>query len=399
MGLPFKYGRESVSVSLGMVGLSQLVFGLLPVRAYSSESFAQFSTYQSLLIGVSILVSAPTYSLLLASRFDAENNEVAFRSSRNWLASTFCLILMLMILAALLLKNLNLLIVSILLCFAFFCNFESAVLRSRLSFDEQWTQISAIFFAEAALRFVIASINFVLGTPGPVILIAENICIQLVTVLFATKLLGRDRWSLVSPFTKVHSIPYYLLLLATLATLMLNTFIAPLAQLFNFEHPREISLAIYLLMFSRIPSTILFPIVQPEIQRLILIRGYKVSISKMFVVPLISIVIYFLLISIFVWKLIDTPRIFAGSSFLLICVMGISLALLFIVETSVAFFLLNSGRLNILVTLYFVSILMVLLLISQISTALDLVALVVFSEIIFLAAFVVVLRLRKKLPS
>lgn len=399
MGILSKYGREGVSLSLGLVGLSQLIFGLVPVRAYSSESFAQFSTYQSLLIGVSILVSAPTYSLLLASRFNIENNEMTFRSTRNWLASTFLLILVLMTTAALLFKNLNLLIISLLFCLAFFSNFESAVLRSRLSFDEQWVHISAIFFAEAALRFVVATIHYAIGTPGPVILIAENICLQLVTVLVATKLLGRDRWSLVSPFTRVLFVPYYLLLLVTLSALFLNTFIAPFAQLVNLDQPHEISLAIYLLMFSRIPATILFPIIQPEIQRLILIKDYKVSVSKIFVVPLFLIAFYFLLVFGFAWKFIDLAKVFGDSSFFLMFVFSMSLAVLFIFETSVAFFLVNTNRLNFLVKLYFGSILVILLLLSQVSTAFGLVALVISSEIIFLVAFVIGLQFRKKLPS
>ena len=399
MGILSKYGREGVSLSLGLVGLSQLIFGLLPVRAYSSESFAQFSTYQSLLIGVSILVSAPTYSLLLASRFNIGNNEVTFRSTRNWLASTFFLILVLMTTAALLFKNLNLLIISLLFCLAFFSNFESAVLRSRLSFDEQWVHISAIFFAEAALRFVVATIHYAIGTPGPVFLIAENICLQLVTVLVAVKLLGRDGWNLVSPFTRVLFVPYYLLLLVTLSTLILNTFIAPLAQLVNLDQPREISLAIYLLMFSRIPATILFPIIQPEIQRLVLIKDYKVNFSKIFVTPLFSIVFYFLLIYVFAWKFIDIPEVFGGSSVFVMFVVSMSLAVLFIFETSAAFFLVNSNRLNFLVKLYSGSILMILLLVAQVSTALGLVALVISSEIIFLVAFVIGLQFRKKLAS
>jgi hypothetical protein len=399
VGFLSKYGREGVSLSLGMVGLSQLVFGLLPVRTYSSESFAQFSTYQSLLIGVSILVSAPTYSLLLASRFNAENNEKTFRSARNWLASTFLLILALIILVSFLFKNLNVLIVAVLFSLAFLSNFESAVLRSRLSFDEQWVHISAIFFAEAALRFVVATIHFAIGTPGPVILIAENICLQLVTVLVAIKLLGRDGWNLTSPFTRVLFVPYYLLLLVTLSTLILNTFIAPLAQLVNLDQPREISLAIYLLMFSRIPATILFPIIQPEIQRLVLIKDYKVSFSKIFVIPLFSNVFYFLLFYVFAWKFIDIPEVFGDTPFFLMFVVSMSLAVLFIFETSAAFFLVNSNRLNFLVKLYFGSILVILLLVAQVSTAFGLIALVISSEIIFLVAFVIGLQFRKKLPS
>jgi len=399
VGFLSKYGRESVSLSLGMVGLSQLIFGLLPVRAYSSESFAQFSTYQSLLIGVSILVSAPTYSLLLAARFNAENNEMTFRSTRNWLASTFLLIFVLMILAALLSRNLNVLIISALFGFGFLSNFESAVLRSRLSFDEEWVQVSSIFFAEATLRFILASVHFIVGTPGPVILISENICLQLITVLVANKVLGRDGWDLVSPFSKVAFRRYYFLLLATLATLILNTFIAPLAQLVNFERPREISLAIYLLMLSRIPSTILFPIVQPEIQRLILIRDYKLSISRSIVVPLISVAVYFFLIFFVVLRFLDITKVFGDSSFWLICVLSVSLAVLFILETSVAFFLVNSDRATSLIKLYFGSILMLFLLISQVTSAFGLLCLVISSEILFLVAFVIGLQFHKKSPS
>jgi hypothetical protein len=249
------------------------------------------------------------------------------------------------------------------------------------------------------LRFVVAAIHFVIGTPDPVILIAENICLQLVTVLVATKLLGRDGWNLVSPFTKVLFVPYYLLLLVTLSTLILNTFIAPLAQLVNLDNPREISVAIYLLMFSRIPASILFPIIQPEIQRLVLIKGYKMNFSKIFVVPLFSIVFYFLLIFVFAWKFIDVPKVFGDSSFALMFVVSMSLALLFIFETSAAFFLVNSNRLNVLVKLYFGSILVILLLVAQVSTAFGLIALVISSEIIFLVAFVIGLQFRKKLPS
>jgi len=307
---------------------------------------------------------------------------------------------MVMILAALLSWSLNVLIISALFGFAFLSNFESAVLRSRLSFNEEWVHISSIFFAEATLRFVLASVHFILGTPGPVILIAENICLQLITVLVANKVLGRDGWDLVSPFSKVAFRRYYFLLLVTLATLVLNTFIAPLAQLVNFENPREISLAIYLLMLSRIPSTILFPIIQPEIQRSILNKDYKLSISRLFVVPLISISVYFLLIFVFVSRFLDITKVFGDSSFFwLTCVLSIALAVLFILETSVAFFLVNSDRVTSLIKLYFGSILMLFLLISHVTSALDLICLVISSEILLLVAFVIGLQFHKKSPS
>lgn len=391
-----KYGRESVSVSLGMVGLSQLVFGLLPVRAYISESFALFSTYQSLLIGISILVSAPTYSLLLACRFNVSNNEESLRTARNWLASTFLLLIASITLGALASGNLKFLVIPFLLSLAFLSNFESAVLRSRLSFNEQWGHISLIFFAEASSRLVLASVHMLAGTPGPLILISENICLQLLTVLIANKLLGRDGWSLVSPFSKVVFRRYYLLLLVTLSSLVLNTFIAPLAQLVNLEHPREISLAIYLLMFSRIPSTILFPIIQPEIQRLILNKFYKLSVSKLFVIPLISIVLYAASIFVAIGKFTEISKLFGDTSFWFIGVVSLSLAGLFILETSIAFYLVNSDRVTSLVKMYSCTILFLLLFVSRVTSALDLVSLVIFSEIIFLILFVIGLQFRDK---
>jgi hypothetical protein len=399
VGFLSKYDRECVSLSLGLVGISQLVFGLIPMRVYSSESFAQFSTYQLLLIGVSILVSAPTYSLLLASRFNAENDEMTFRSIRNWLATTFLLLLVFTILVGLLFGNSKIYLVAILLFFAFFGSFESAVLRSRLAFDEQWVHISILFSAEAALRFVLVSIHFLIGTPVPLILIAENICLQLVTILVANQLLGRDGWGLVSPFSKAIFLRYSLLLLATLSTLILNTFIAPIAQLFNLENPREISLAIYLLIFSRIPSTILFPIIQPEIQRLILLKDYKLNVSKIFVVPLILILGYFLLIFISAWRFIDVTGIFSDYPFLLTFVMNISLAVLFTLETSVAFYLVNTDRLVTLVKLYFASILVILTLVSHVTSAIGLIILAIASEIAFLVVFVIGLQFSKKFPS
>jgi len=394
--LLFKYGRESVSLSLGMVGLSQLVFGLLPVRAYSPESFASFSTYQSLLIGISILVSAPTYSLLLASRFNSDNNEESFRTIRNWLASTFLLLIASMAVFALASGNLELLIIPLMLGLAFLSNFESAVLRSRLSFNEQWVHVSLIFFAESALRLILASVHVVVGTPRPVILISENICLQLLTVIIANRFLGRDGWSLVSPFSTVVFRRYYLLLLVTLSSLVLNTFIAPLTQLVNLESPREISLAIYLLMFSRIPSTILFPIIQPEIQRLILNRVYKLSVSKLFVIPLISIALYAVSILVVIGKFFDTSKFFGDTSFWLVGILSFSLAGLFILETSIAFYLVNSDRVTSLVKLYSCTILFLLLFVSRVTSALDLVSLVIFSEIIFLIVFVIGLQFRDK---
>lgn len=396
MRLLFKYGRESVSLSLGMVGLSQLVFGLLPVRAYSPESFASFSTYQSLLIGISILVSAPTYSLLLASRFNSDNNEESFRTIRNWLASTFLLLIASMAVFALASGNLELLIIPLMLGLAFLSNFESAVLRSRLSFNEQWVHVSLIFFAESALRLILASVHVVVGTPRPVILISENICLQLLTVIIANRFLGRDGWSLVSPFSTVVFRRYYLLLLVTLSSLVLNTFIAPLTQLVNLESPREISLAIYLLMFSRIPSTILFPIIQPEIQRLILNRVYKLSVSKLFVIPLISIALYAVSILVVIGKFFDTSKFFGDTSFWLVGILSFSLAGLFILETSIAFYLVNSDRVTSLVKLYSCTILFLLLFVSRVTSALDLVSLVIFSEIIFLIVFVIGLQFRDK---
>ena len=396
MRLLFKYGRESVSLSLGMVGLSQLVFGLLPVRAYSPESFASFSTYQSLLIGISILVSAPTYSLLLASRFNSDNNEESFRTIRNWLASTFLLLIASMAVFALASGNLELLIIPLMLGLAFLSNFESAVLRSRLSFNEQWVHVSLIFFAESALRLILASVHVVVGTPRPVILISENICLQLLTVIIANRFLGRDGWSLVSPFSTVVFRRYYLLLLVTLSSLVLNTFIAPLTQLVNLESPREISLSIYLLMFSRIPSTILFPIIQPEIQRLILNRVYKLSVSKLFVIPLISIALYAVSILVVIGKFFDTSKFFGDTSFWLVGILSFSLAGLFILETSIAFYLVNSDRVTSLVKLYSCTILFLLLFVSRVTSALDLVSLVIFSEIIFLIVFVIGLQFRDK---
>jgi hypothetical protein len=379
-----------------MVGLSQLVFGLLPVRAYSPESFASFSTYQSLLIGISILVSAPTYSLLLASRFNSDNNEESFRTIRNWLASTFLLLIASMAVFALASGNLELLIIPLMLGLAFLSNFESAVLRSRLSFNEQWVHVSLIFFAESALRLILASVHVVVGTPRPVILISENICLQLLTVIIANRFLGRDGWSLVSPFSTVVFRRYYLLLLVTLSSLVLNTFIAPLTQLVNLESPREISLAIYLLMFSRIPSTILFPIIQPEIQRLILNRVYKLSVSKLFVIPLISIALYAVSILVVIGKFFDTSKFFGDTSFWLVGILSFSLAGLFILETSIAFYLVNSDRVTSLVKLYSCTILFLLLFVSRVTSALDLVSLVIFSEIIFLIVFVIGLQFRDK---
>jgi hypothetical protein len=179
----------------------------------------------------------------------------------------------------------------------------------------------------------------------------------------------------------------------------LNTFIAPIAQLFNLENPREISLAIYLLIFSRIPSTILFPIIQPEIQRLILLKDYKLNVSKIFVVPLILILGYFLLIFISAWRFIDVTGIFSDYPFLLTFVMNISLAVLFTLETSVAFYLVNTDRLVTLVKLYFASILVILTLVSHVTSAIGLIILAIASEIAFLVVFVIGLQFSKKFPS
>lgn len=389
MSFWLRHGNISVSISLAAVGLSQLVFGLLPARVYSSEQFAEFSTYQSLLIGLSILISSPTYSLMLSSRFNANYDENDFQRIRSWLASNFLFLLLIIISVIIFFRNLSVITLVIAFGIAFLTNFESAVLRARLSFYEHWSQISILFFAEATLRLVVSFLHIIVGTPSPQVLVIENIALQLMVVLAAGQILGRENWKIISPFVWNLALRYYSILLIALFTLTLNTFVAPIAQIFHLDSAKEITLSIYLLMFARIPSTILFPLVQPEIQRKILDPKHQFSVLRMSVIPLILFLFYFFSLHLLTIRIPKLTEALAGTSFPLTLILTGLLSLLFLAESSIAFFLVNLHKYKYLVKMYSASLCLLLITIFYLDNAWKMILFVICSELVFISLFII----------
>ena len=399
MGFFLKHGNISVSVSLAVVGLSQLVFGLLPARVYNSEQFAEFSTYQSLLIGLSILISSPTYSLMLSSRFNTKYEEKDFQLIRSWLASNFLLLMLIIISVIIFFKSLSVITLVIAFGIAFLTNFESALLRARLSFHEHWPQISVLFFAEAILRLGVSFLHIIVGTPSPQVLIIENISLQLIVVVAAGQILGRENWKFISPFVRDLVLRYYSILLITLFTLTLNTFVAPIAQMFQLNSAKEITISIYLLMFARIPATVLFPLVQPEIQRKILDTRYRFNWQKILVTPLILFLFYFFSLYLLTISIPKLSEALGSTPFPLVFILTGVLSLLFLAESSIAFFLVNLRKYNSLIKIYAASLCLLFLTLLFLDNAWKMILVIICSELVFISLFVIGQKFHKNRVS
>ena len=376
-------GQELVSISLAFLGFSQLVYGLLPIQSYSSSEFGRLAIYQSLIIGFGIVISSPTYSLMLAEKFSDDSTRGAEIGIKNWLG-TFYLLLSLLAIFVMILGDKSRIIYSIvLIALLFYSNFESASLRAKMSHEENWTSISIMFASEAALRLSLAISHLITGTPSVEILILESVIIQSLVVGISMFKHGSDSWKLVSVGNLKHLKRYLLIVLATISAVTINSFSPALSHKLGMLTSDQVTVSIYLLMISRIPVTLVFPLLQPALQK----AGLEpISLSDMLrYLPRIAFTLLTFQLLAFKGLAIlsnynsDFGIVLEGK-YIVLCFL---VSLLFVFEASISFYVTTFGQIEDLAKSYLFGIGTLTLSMLTLANTLGLFAGIILAELVF----------------
>ena len=376
-------GQELVSISLALLGFSQLVYGLLPIQSYSSSEFGRLAIYQSLIIGFGIVISSPTYSLMLAEKFSDDSTRGTEIGIKNWLG-TFYLLLSLLAFFVMILGDKSRIIYSIvLIVLLFYSNFESASLRAKMSHEENWTSISIMFASEAALRLFLAIFHLIIGTPSVEILILESVIIQSLVVAISMFKHGSDSWKLVSVGNLKHLKRYLLIVLATISAVTINSFSPALSHKLGMLTSDQVTVSIYLLMISRIPVTLVFPLLQPALQK----AGLQpISLSDLLrYFPRIAfIVLTFQLVAFKGLEILSNYNsdfgIVLEGKYIVLCFL---ISSLFVFEASISFYVTTFGQIEDLAKSYLFGIGTLTLAMLTLTNTLGLFAGIILAELVF----------------
>jgi len=386
-------GQELVSISLALLGFSQLVYGLLPIQSYSSNEFGRLAIYQSLIIGFGIVISSPTYSLMLAERFSDNSTRSSEIPIKSWLG-TFYLLLSLLVLFFMILVEKPAIIYSIvLIVLLFYSNFESASLRAKLSHEENWTSISIMFASEALLRLSLAIYHFMAGTPSVEILILESLIIQSLVVVVAMFKNGNESWKFVSIADLNHLKRYLLVVLTTISAVTLNSFSPALFYKLEMLTSDQVTVSIYLLMISRIPVTLVFPLLQPALQKAGL-RGIPLHDFLKYLSRVVLVLVTFQLVA---FKGLETLSnynsdfgIVLDGKYIVLCFIA---SLFFVFESAISFSVTTFGQIEDLAKSYLFGIGILTLVMLTLANTLGLFVGIILAELVFVLSSVF-LRIR-----
>jgi hypothetical protein len=381
-------GQELVSISLALLGFSQLVYGLLPIQSYSSSEFGRLAIYQSLIIGFGIVISSPTYSLMLAERFNDDlirSPEIAVKS---WLGTFYLLLSLLALFFIIFGEESTILYSIVLIVLLFFSNFESASLRAKLSHEENWASISIMFASEAILRLSLAIYHFMAGTPSVDVLILESLVIQSLVVAVAMFKNGNESWKLVSIADLNHLKRYLLVVLTTISAVTLNSFSPALSHKLEMLTSDQVTVSVYLLMISRIPVTLVFPLIQPALQKAGL-RGIPRQDFLKYLPRIALILVTFQLVAFKGLEKLSNYNSDFGlvleSKYILLCFL---VSLLFVLESAISFSVTTFGKIQDLAKSYLFGIFTLALVMLTLANTLGLFVGIILAEVVFVLSSV-----------
>ena len=376
-------GQELVSISLALLGFSQLVYGLLPIQSYSSSEFGRLAMYQSLIIGFGIVISSPTYSLMLEEKFSDDSARGAEIGIKSWLG-TFYLLLSLLAFFVMILGDKSRIIYSIvLIVLLFYSNFESASLRAKMSHEENWSSISIMFASEAALRLSLAIFHLITGTPSVEILILESVIIQSLVVAISMFKYGSDYWKLVSVGNLKHLKRYLLIVLATICAVTISSFSPALSHKLGMLTSDQVTVSIYLLMISRIPVTLVFPLLQPALQKAGL-QAISLSDIVRYLPRIAFILLTFQLVAFKGLEILSNYNsdfgIVLDGRYIVLCFL---VSLLFVFEASISFYVTTFGQIEDLAKSYLFGIGTLTLAMLTLANTVGLFAGIIIAELVF----------------
>ncbi len=381
--LPIFRGQELVSLSLGLLGFSHLLYGLLPIQSYSSNEFGRLAIYQSLIIGFGIVISSPTYSLILAERFNNDSTRSPKIAIKSWLGTFYLLLSSLVLLFIIFGENSRIIYLIALFALLFYSNFESASLRANLSYEENWTSIATMFASEALLRLSLGIYHSMAGTPSVEILILESLIIQSLVVAVAMLKNGDEPWRLVSIADLNQLKRYLLVVFTTLSAVTLNSFSPALSYKLEMLTPDQVTVSVYLLMISRIPVTLVFPLLQPALQR----AGSRGISLHDFVRCLPRVALILVAFQLVAFKGLETLSnynsdfgIVLDVNYILLCFL---VSLLFVFESALAFSVTTFGQIEDLAKSYLFGIFTLTLIMFTLADTLGLFVGIILAEVVF----------------
>ncbi len=376
-------GQELVSISLALLGFSQLVYGLLPIQSYSSSEFGRLAIYQSLIIGFGIVISSPTYSLMLAEKFSNDSISGVEIRIKNWLGTFYSLLSLLAFFVMILGDKSRIIYSIVLIVLLFYSNFESASLRAKMSHEENWTSISIMFASEAALRLSLAIFHLITGTPSVEILILESVIIQSLVVAISMFKHGSDSWKLVSVGNLKHLKRYLLIVLATISAVTINSFSPALSHKLGMLTSDQVTVSIYLLMISRIPVTLVFPLLQPALQKAGL-QPISLSGILRYLPRIAFILLTFQLVAFKGLEILSNYNsdfgIVLEGKYIVLCFL---VSLLFVFEASISFYVTTFGHIEDLAKSYLFGIGTLTLAMLTLANTLGLFAGIILAELVF----------------
>ena len=271
----------------------------------------------------------------------------------------------------------------VLIVLLFYSNFESASLRARMSHEENWTSISIMFASEAALRLSLAIFHLITGTPSVEILILESVIIQSLVVAISMFKHGSDSWKLVSVGNLKHLKRYLLVVLATICVVTISSFSPALSHKLGMLTSDQVTVSIYLLMISRIPVTLVFPLLQPALQKVGL-QAISLSDIVRYLPRIAFILLTFQLVAFKGLEILSNYNsdfgIVLDGRYIVLCFL---VSLLFVFEASISFYVTTFGQIEDLAKSYLFGIGTLTLAMLTLANTVGLFAGIILAELVF----------------